>query len=51
MTASELLEIGSNGSVEGEIIVKNIKTHEGGKLLGSMQNYVPKVETVTVPKN
>ena len=51
VTASELLEIGSNGSVEGEIIVKNIKTHEGGKLLGSMQNYVPKVETVTVPKN
>jgi cytoskeletal protein CcmA (bactofilin family) len=40
VTASELLEIGTNGSVEGEIIVKNIKTHEGGKLLGSMQNYV-----------
>jgi cytoskeletal protein CcmA (bactofilin family) len=40
ITASELLEIGSTGSVEGEITVKNIKTHEGGKLLGSMRNYV-----------
>jgi len=37
--ASELLEIGANGSVEGEITVKNIKTQEGGKLLGSMQIY------------
>jgi len=40
--ASELLEIGSQGSVEGEITVKNIKTHEGGKLLGSMQIYEEK---------
>ena len=39
--ASELLEIGNAGSVEGEITVKNIKTHEGGKLLGSMQLYNP----------
>jgi len=38
--ASELLEIGSTGSVEGEITVKNIKTHEGGKLLGSMHIYM-----------
>ena len=38
--ASELLEIGNIGSVEGDITVKNIKTHEGGKLLGSMQLYV-----------
>ena len=37
--ASELLQIGSKGSVEGEITVKNIKTQEGGKLLGSMQIY------------
>jgi len=42
ISASELLEIGSTGSVEGEITVKNIKTHEGGKLLGSMHIYVPK---------
>ena len=40
--ASELLEIGSQGSVEGEITVKNIKTEEGGKLLGSMQIYEEK---------
>ena len=44
VTATELLEIGTTGSVEGEIIVKNIKTHEGGKLLGSMRNYVPETE-------
>jgi len=40
VTASQLLEIGPKGSVEGEITVKNIKTHEGGKLLGSMNLYV-----------
>jgi len=40
VTSSELLEIGSTGSVEGEITVKNIKTHEGGKLIGSMNFYV-----------
>lgn len=38
--ASELLEVGPTGSVKGEITIKNIKTHEGGKLLGSMHNYV-----------
>ena len=43
--ASELLEIGSTGSVEGEITVKNIKTHEGGKLLGSMDIYIPDLES------
>ena len=37
--SSELLEIGNTGSVEGDITVKNIKTHEGGRLLGSMQLY------------
>ena len=41
VVASELLEIGSTGSVEGDITVKNIKTQEGGKLLGSMQLYTP----------
>ncbi len=43
--ASELLEIGTTGSVEGDITVKNIKTHEGGKLLGSMQIYVASKES------
>ena len=41
VVASELLEVGSSGSVEGDITVKNIKTHEGGRLLGSMQLYTP----------
>ena len=41
ITASERLEVGSKGSVEGDITVKNIKTHEGGRLLGSMQLYTP----------
>ena len=44
VVASELLEIGSSGSVEGDITVKNIKTHEGGRLLGSMQLYNPTEE-------
>ena len=44
ITASEVLEIGTTGSVEGEITVKNIKTHEGGKLLGSMHSYVAETE-------
>ena len=44
VVASELLEIGSTGSVEGDITVKNIKTQEGGKLLGSMQLYNPTEE-------
>ncbi|CAA6827154.1 MAG: Unknown protein [uncultured Sulfurovum sp.] len=40
VTASQLLEIGNKGSVQGDITVKNIKTHEGGKLLGSMHTYL-----------
>ncbi len=37
--ASELLDIGSTGSVEGEISVKSIKTAEGGKMIGMMATY------------
>jgi len=47
LTASELLEVGSNGLVNGEISVKNIKTDEGGRIIGSMVMYTeptPKVE-------
>lgn len=40
ITASQLLHIGATGSVEGEITVKNIKTEEGGRLLGSIHTYV-----------
>jgi len=37
--ASELLEIGKQGFVEGEITVKNIKTEEGGRMEGTMTTY------------
>lgn len=37
--ALELLIIGQEGSITGEITVKNIKTYEGGKLRGSIHNY------------
>lgn len=39
IVASELLEINSTGSVEGEISVKNIKTAEGSKMVGTMSTY------------
>ena len=39
LSASELLEVGSNGLVNGEISVKNIKTDEGGRVIGSMAMY------------
>jgi len=41
VSASELLEVGSNGLVNGEISVKNIKTDEGGRVIGSMAMYTP----------
>jgi len=37
--ASELLEIGRQGFVEGQITVKNIKTEEGGRMVGTMSTY------------
>jgi len=40
VSASELLTVGSNGFVNGEISVKNIKTEEGGRVIGSMAMYV-----------
>jgi len=39
VVASEILEIGSKGFVEGQITVKNIKTEEGGKMIGTMSTY------------
>ena len=42
ITASTILNIGSTGSVEGEITVQNIKTDEGGKLLGAIHTYEKK---------
>ncbi len=37
--ASKILEIGSKGFVEGQITVKNIKTEEGGRMVGTMSTY------------
>ena len=37
--ASEILEIGHKGFVEGQITVKNIKTEEGGRMIGTMSTY------------
>ena len=50
LTASELLEVGSNGLVNGEISVKNIKTDEGGRVIGSMAMYTEATPSVTQKK-
>ena len=50
VTASELLEVGSNGLVNGEISVKNIKTDEGGRVIGSMAMYTPPSNTIKQKK-
>lgn len=42
IVASELLEINSTGSIEGEISVKNIKTAEGSRMVGTMSTYETK---------
>ncbi|MBN2898180.1 MAG: polymer-forming cytoskeletal protein [Clostridia bacterium] len=39
IVASELLDIGSTGSVEGEISVRTIKTAEGSRMVGTMSTY------------
>ena len=44
LVASELLEINRTGSVEGEISVKNIKTAEGSRMVGTMSTYEAKKE-------
>ncbi len=50
LTASELLEVGSNGLVNGEISVKNIKTDEGGRIIGSMVMYTEPTQKVEQKK-
>jgi len=50
LSASELLEVGSNGLVNGEISVKNIKTDEGGRVIGSMAMYTEPTSTVAQKK-
>jgi cytoskeletal protein CcmA (bactofilin family) len=44
--ASELLEVGRNGFVQGEITVKNIKTEEGGRVIGTMVIYQEPVKQI-----
>jgi cytoskeletal protein CcmA (bactofilin family) len=51
IVATELLEIGPKGYVEGNITVKNIKTHEGGRIIGSMATYMEAIkETIEEPQ-
>ena len=50
IVASELLEINSTGSIEGEISVKNIKTAEGSRMVGTMSTYETKQEEKTEVK-
>ena len=44
--ASELLEVGRNGFVQGEITVKNIKTEEGGRVIGTMVIYQEPIKQI-----
>jgi cytoskeletal protein CcmA (bactofilin family) len=46
LTASQLLEVGKNGFVQGEITVKNIKTEEGGRVIGTMVTYEESVKQI-----
>ena len=51
VVATELLEIGPKGYVEGNITVKNIKTHEGGRIIGSMATYMDTIkEAISEPQ-
>ncbi len=47
--ATEILEIGSKGFVEGEITVKNIRTEEGGRMIGTMSTYQAPSNTTPPP--
>jgi len=39
VVASELLEVTSGGSIQGEIITKGIRTEQGGSIIGNIQTY------------
>ena len=39
VVASELLEVTSGGSIEGDIITKGIRTEQGGTIIGNIQTY------------
>ena len=50
LIATELLEIQSKGFVEGTITVKNIKTEEGGRVIGAMSMYNQPTQSPTKKK-
>jgi len=50
LIATELLEIHSKGFVEGTITVKNIKTEEGGRVIGTMSTYTEPLQGDTKQK-
>ena len=43
VVASELLEVVSTGSIEGDIITKGIRTEQGGSIVGNIQTYDEKI--------
>ncbi len=43
VVASELLEVTSGGSIDGEIITKGIRTEQGGSIIGNIQTYDEKI--------
>ncbi|TET90849.1 MAG: hypothetical protein E3J96_00355 [Sulfurovum sp.] len=49
--ATELLEVGKDGFVQGEIVVKNIKTQEGGRMIGSMATYEDSMKETVEKEN
>lgn len=45
VVASELLEVTSGGSIEGDIITKGIRTEQGGSIIGNIQTYDEKIHS------
>ena len=45
VVASELLEVVSTGSIEGDIITKGIRTEQGGSIIGNIQTYDEKIHS------
>ncbi len=47
--ASELLEVTSGGSINGDIITKGIRTEQGGSIIGNIQTYDEKIHNTNTP--
>lgn len=45
VVASELLEVTSGGSIDGDIITKGIRTEQGGSIIGNIQTYDEKIHS------